>query len=74
MVLTGLCAGAHQSAVLHVFLQALHSLPAHTLTFWTGDSAFGHDLQLPALFLTSWQMTTNQKTVLHVTQEEEEPV
>lgn len=50
---------AHQSAVLHVFLQPLHGLPAHTFTFWTGDSAFGHNLQLPALLLTSWWTGTD---------------
>lgn len=55
---------AHQSAVLHVFLQPLHSLPAHTFTFWTCDSAFGHNLELPTLLLTSWWMSTNKEDIL----------
>lgn len=45
---------AHQSAVLHVFLQPLHGLPAHAFTFRTGHPPFGHNLKLPALLWTSW--------------------
>lgn len=46
---------AHLSAVLHVLLQTFNRLPAHTFTLWTTDSAFGHNLDLPALLLTSWK-------------------
>lgn len=49
-----IAAGAHHSAVLHVLLQSLHRLPAHTFTFGTGHSAFGHNLELPTLLLAPW--------------------
>lgn len=57
---------AHQSAVLHVFLQPLHCLPAHTFTFWTGDSAFGHNLELPTLLLTPWWRSSNKNYFIYV--------
>lgn len=54
---------SHQSAVFHVFLQPLHSFPAHTFAFRTGDSAFGHNLELPTLLLTSWWMAANNDAI-----------
>lgn len=51
---------AHLSAVLHVLLQTFNCLPAHTFTLWTTDSAFGHNLDLPALLLTSWKSKTEK--------------
>lgn len=43
----------YQFAGHHVLLQALHCLPAHTLTLGAGDAAFRENLQLPGLLLTS---------------------
>lgn len=54
----------HQSAVLHVLLQPLHGFPAHTFTFGTGDSAFGHNLELPTLLLAPWWMPRNKAVIL----------
>lgn len=52
---------AHLSAVLHMLLQTFNRLSAHTFTLWTANSALGHDLELPALLLTSWE-SKNQKS------------
>lgn len=60
---SGWCLKPHQSAVLHVFLQPLHSFPAHTFTFGTRHSPFGHNLELPALLLASWRRSTARITI-----------
>lgn len=54
-------AGAHQSAVLHVLLQSLHRLSAHTFTFGTGHSAFGHNLELPTFLLAPWRIAPKMR-------------
>lgn len=66
--------GANQSAVLHVLLQPLHRLPAHAFTFGTGDSAFGHNLQVPTLLLASWWMSAKTKTIFYTVKIFHQPI